>query len=90
MSLDDQLIDVGRIGAVERLQAEVVEDQQVHAEQLSHLGVVAVVEPGSLQAFEELIGPLEVHAVTTAHGSVPESGGEKGLADADGPNIKTL
>ena len=52
MSLDDQLIDVGRIGAVERLQAEIVEDQQVHAEQLSHLGVVAVVEPGSLQALK--------------------------------------
>lgn len=40
MSLHDELIDVGGVGGVEGLEGEVVDDQQVHSEQLAHFGVV--------------------------------------------------
>ena len=36
-----------------RLEREVVEDQQVDPQQLAHLGVVAVVEPGGPQPLEQ-------------------------------------
>ena len=81
--LDDELVDVGGVGGVHRLEAEVVEDQQVDAQELADLGVVAVVEPGGPEAFEQLVGALEVHAVAPADGGVAERGGEEGLADAD-------
>jgi len=45
MAFNDDFIDLRRVGGVEGLEAEVVEDQQVDAQQLAHLGVVAAVEP---------------------------------------------
>ena len=41
VAFDDQLVDVGGVECLER---EVVDDEQVDAEQFAHLGVVAVVE----------------------------------------------
>ena len=69
---------------VERLQREVVNDEQVDAEQFAHLGVVAVVEPGGAEPFEEPVAAFEVNGEAAAHGGVTEGGGEEGLADADG------
>ena len=45
VAFDDELVDVGGVERVERLEREVVDDEQVDAEQFADLGVVAVVEP---------------------------------------------
>ena len=52
MSLDHQLIDVGGVQGVEGLQGEVVQDEQVDAHELAHLGVVAVVEAKARRRFK--------------------------------------
>ena len=52
---DDDLVDVGGVGGVHRLQAEVVQDQQVHPQEFADLLVVAVVEPGGLQPLVQLL-----------------------------------
>ena len=43
--LDKEFVDVGGVENVEGLEREVVDDEQVDAQQLAHLDVVAVVEP---------------------------------------------
>ena len=58
--------------------------QQVDAQQLAHLGVVAVVEPAGAESFEEPVAAFEVDAVAAADGGVAEGGGEERLADPDG------
>jgi hypothetical protein len=42
---DNEFVDVGGVEYVEGLEREVVDDEQVDAQQLAHLDVVAVVEP---------------------------------------------
>jgi len=44
VAFDGELVDVGGVECVERLEREVVDDEQIHAQQLAHLGLVAVVE----------------------------------------------
>ena len=84
MAFDDELVDVGGVERVEGLEGEVVDDEQVDAEQFAHLGVVAVVEPAGAESFEEPVAAFEVDAVAAADGGVAEGGGEEGLADTDG------
>ena len=43
--LDDEFVDVGGVDRVHRLESEVIDDEQVDAQQLADLCVVAVVEP---------------------------------------------
>jgi hypothetical protein len=45
MALDDQFVDVGGVERIEGGEGEVINDEQVDAEQFADLGVVAVVEP---------------------------------------------
>ena len=45
MSFNDEFVDVGGVEWIEGGEGEVVNDQQVHPQQLADLGVVAVVEP---------------------------------------------
>ena len=45
VAFDDELVDLGGVDGVERAEREVVEDEQVDAEQLADFDVVAVVEP---------------------------------------------
>jgi hypothetical protein len=72
--LDDQLVDIGGVCSIARLHLEIIEDQQIDAQQLSHLGIVAVVEPGGrLETLEELIGTLEVYDVATPDRGVAQS-----------------
>ena len=52
------------------LEGEVVEDEQVDADEFAHLGVVAVVEPGGPESFEEDVGAFEHDAVAPADGGV--------------------
>jgi hypothetical protein len=60
VTFDDELVDVGGVERVERLEREVVDDEQVDAEQLAHLDVVAVVEPRRAEPFEHEVAAFEV------------------------------
>ena len=44
VALDDELVDICGVEVVEGLEGEVVKQQKVDADELSHLGVVAVVQ----------------------------------------------
>jgi hypothetical protein len=46
--LDDKLVEVGGLGGVQLLKSEVIDQQQVGADQPSHLGVVGAVQTGGL------------------------------------------
>ena len=81
--LDAELVDVGRLRGVERLEGEVVDDEEIDTDELAHLGIVAGVETRRLQSLVQLVGPLEVHADAPAAGDVAEGGGHEGLAHAD-------
>ena len=77
VAFDDELVDIGGVEGVERLEGEVVDDEQIDAEQLAHLGVVAVVESAGAKSFEEAVAAFEVDRVAAADGGVAEGGGEK-------------
>src|SRR5216683_7865991 len=47
---DGQLVEVGGGGLVQRLEREIVDDQQVHGGQAAVLGFGAVVQPGGFEA----------------------------------------
>jgi hypothetical protein len=63
--VDDQGVKLGGVGGVEGLEAEVVEDEHVNPEQFSDFAVVAVVESGRAEPFEELVGIAPAHASNT-------------------------
>ena len=46
VSVDDEFVEVVGLGRVERLEREVVEDEQVDAGELAELGFEGVVQPG--------------------------------------------
>jgi hypothetical protein len=66
VAFDDELVDIGGVERVDRLEREVIDDEQIDAEQLAHLEVVAVVEPAGAESFEEPVTAFEVHAVAAA------------------------
>jgi len=83
VTFDDEFVDVGGVERVECLEREVVDDQQVDAQQFADLDVVTVVESRRAEPFEHPVAAFEVHAVTTADRGVAERGGEERLADSD-------
>ena len=56
MALDHELVDVRRLGGIERREGEVVEDEQVDPQQAAQLGVVGGVEAGCPEALEDPVG----------------------------------
>ena len=40
MSFDDEVVDVGGVEGVEGLEGEVIQDEEVDAQELAHLGFV--------------------------------------------------
>ena len=72
MALDDELVDVGGLGRIERREGEVVEDEQVDPQQAAQLGVVGGVEPGCPEALEEPVGAPDEDAPPAPAGDVPE------------------
>src|SRR6516162_2309979 len=53
VAFDAQLVEVGGLGGAERLEREVVQDQQLDGGQAAHLVVEGVVEPGGFEPFEQ-------------------------------------
>ena len=81
----DELVEVGGFGCVQRLQREVVDEQQLDLGEAAHLGLEAVVEAGGLEPLEHCVGAEHEHADPAAHGDVAERGGQVRFADTDGP-----
>ena len=71
------------LSGVERLEGQVVDDEQLDGGQAAHLVVQGVVQPGGLEPLEQLVGAGHVHAAAAADGDVPERAGQVGLADPD-------
>ena len=61
---------------VHGLEGEVIEEEQVDADELAEFAVVAVVEAGRLEPFEEDVGALEADGVAATDDDVAEDGGQ--------------
>lgn len=53
-----------------------IEEEQVDADELAEFAVVAVVEAGRLEPFEEDVGALEADGVAATDDDVAEDGGQ--------------
>jgi hypothetical protein len=72
VSLDRDLVEVGGLGGVVGLEGEVIDEEDVDADEPAQFGVVGVVEAGGLEAFEQPVGTFGVDLVAAAAGDVPE------------------
>ncbi len=86
VAFEQQIVGIPALLGVERIEREVVEDEEVGREQCAEFGLIGVVEPRVLQRLEEAIGPDGERGVAAATGDVPERVREEGLPDADGPD----
>lgn len=84
VAFNDEFVDIGGVDRVEGLQREVIDDEQIDAEEFADLDLVAVVEPAGSEAFEEPVAAFEVHASPPTDGGVSEGGSEERLADPNG------
>ena len=84
MAGHDELVEVGGLGGIHRLQREVVDEQQPHLGEPAHLGFGAVVEPGCLEPLEHRVGAQHQGGHPAADGDVAERGGQMCFADPDG------
>jgi hypothetical protein len=83
VTVDHELVDVRRLGGIERREGEVVEDEQVDPQQAAQLGVVGGVEAGCPEALEDPFGAPDEDAPPAPAGDVPEGAREVGLADPE-------
>ena len=83
MAGHDELVEVGGLGGIHRLQREVVDEQQPHLGEPAHLGFGAVVEPGCLEPLEHRVGAQHQGGHPAADGDVAERGGQMCFADPD-------
>ncbi len=92
MPFDAQLVEVTGFGGIQRLEREVIKDQQLDAGEAAHLGVQAVAEPGGLEPLEQLRGAGHVHGAPAADGDVAERAGQVCFsgADRDGDRLQHL
>jgi hypothetical protein len=90
VSFDDQFVDVGGDEAVEWWEGVVVDDEQIDAQQATHLGVVAVVEPGGAEPFEEPVAAFEVDAEPSWMAAWPRAVATKVLPTPTGPMMTAL
>jgi hypothetical protein len=51
VAFDDELVDVGGVGGIEGLEAEVIEGQDIQADEAAHLVVVGAVQAARADAF---------------------------------------
>ena len=57
MPLGQEFVSVAALGRIHGIEGEVVDDEQVDADEFAQLGLVGVVEPGVLQGFQHLVCP---------------------------------
>jgi len=62
VALDDKLIQISRLGRIQCLEGEIIKNQKLDPDELSHLGVVARVEAGRSKSPVETVGAFEMHA----------------------------
>lgn len=84
MPLEDHLVEIAGLLAVEAAQAEIVDDQDVGSQQSAQDFVGGVVGARLVEALQEVIGAQEADLMTGAAGRVAEGTGQKSLPDADG------
>lgn len=68
------------------IEPEVVEDEQIDAQERAQLGLIAVVEPRMLEGLVQLVGAQRPHRVGAPAGDVAQGVRQKGLAHTDGPD----
>ena len=92
MAGHDQLVEVGGFGGVQRLQREVVDQQQLGLGEPAHFGLDAVVEAGGLEPLEHCVGAQHEHADPAAYRDVAERGGQVRFAypDSEGDRLQQL
>jgi hypothetical protein len=72
VALADDLVEVDRLAAGERAEAEVVDDQQVRRREAEESPVVAAVSTGGSQLLEEVMRRHVEHGMAGATGAMPE------------------
>jgi hypothetical protein len=90
MPLGEQFRDVAALGRVHRVEAEVVEDEQVGGDQLAHLGVVAVVEARVLEHLQHGVDGDRDDAVAAPAGDVAERVSDERLPSAHRANDRDV
>jgi hypothetical protein len=83
VAFHDQLIEVVGLQRIQRMEGQVVEDEQFDPVEFADLFVVGVVQPGGFESFEQFVGAFGVHAVAAADCGVAQSVGEERFPDAD-------
>src|SRR5262245_64874571 len=83
MSLYEDLVRVTALLRFHGVEGEVVDDQEVGADEPAQLGLVAAGEARLLQGLEHAVGTDGDDGVATATGGMADGVGEEGLAYAD-------
>ena len=81
MTLDEDLVRVATLRGVERVEPEVVDEEEVDGEELAQRLLVGVIEARVLEGRAELVGGEGEDGVAVAAGEPAEGMGEEGLAD---------
>ena len=79
MSLGEHVVGIATLDGVERVEREIVDDEQVGGDEPSQLGVVAVVEARVLERPEHLVGTHREHRQAATARDVTERVGDEGL-----------
>jgi hypothetical protein len=90
VAFDDELVDIGGVDGVHRLEGKVVDDEQIDSQQFADLGVVAVVEAGDAEAFEEPVTAFEVTVNRRLMAAWPRAVARKVLPTPTGPMMTAL
>ncbi len=70
MSLEQDLVDIAALGRVERVEPEVVQDEEIDGDEPTHLALECVIEPRSAQLLVDGIASDQQDAVATTTGDV--------------------
>ena len=83
MALGEDLLGVATLVGIHRIEAKIVNEEQVDGDELAEFGLVGLIEAGVLEGLEQAIGAQRQDRVPAAAGDVAEGVGEEGLADPD-------
>ena len=85
MPLQEDVVGVATLLRIHGVEPEVVDEQEIDAEEFPQFGLVALGQAGMLEGFEHPVGADGQHRVPTAAGDVAEGMGRERLADPDRP-----